>query len=119
MSNKIRFAAIERFRVMHPGVSGIFVENRANGAAAIDMLAKKVAGINKVNPVKSKYDRAYAASDELNATNWYLPHPQAAPWVNEFLFELSSFPRGKFDDAMSDAILFKLVVNFTSTSAAP
>ena len=62
------------------------------------MLAQKVAGINRVNPVKSKYDRAYAASDELNAGNWYLPHPQVAPWVNEFLFELSSFPRGKFDD---------------------
>jgi phage terminase large subunit-like protein len=40
----------------------------------------------------------YAASDELNAGNWYLPHPQLAPWVNEFLFELSSFPLGKFDD---------------------
>jgi predicted phage terminase large subunit-like protein len=91
-------AAIERFRAMHPGVSGILVENRADGAAAIDMLAQKIPGINRVDPVKSKYDRAYAASDELNAGNWYLPHPQAAPWVNESLFELSSFPRGKFDD---------------------
>jgi hypothetical protein len=43
-------------------------------------------------------DRAYAASDELNAANWFLPHPQIASWTNEFLFELSSFPRGKFDD---------------------
>jgi len=41
--------------------------------------------VNRVDPVKSKYDRAYAASDELNAGNWYLPHPQVAPWVNEFL----------------------------------
>ena len=24
--------------------------------------------------------------------------PQVAPWVDEFLFEFSSFPRGKFDD---------------------
>jgi predicted phage terminase large subunit-like protein len=51
-----------------------------------------------VSSTKSKYDRAYAASDELNAGNWYLPHPQLASWVDEFLFELSGFPRGKFDD---------------------
>jgi len=38
------------------------------------------------------------ASDELNAGNWFLRHPQVASWVNEFLFELSSFPRGKHDD---------------------
>jgi phage terminase large subunit-like protein len=25
-------------------------------------------------------------------------HPQVAPWVDEFLFELSAFPRGKHDD---------------------
>jgi phage terminase large subunit-like protein len=48
--------------------------------------------------VKSRWDRANAASDELDAGNWYLPHPQVAPWVNEFLFELSSLPRRKFDD---------------------
>jgi hypothetical protein len=27
-----------------------------------------------------------------------LPHPQVAPWVDEFLFEASAFPCGKFDD---------------------
>ena len=74
------------------------MENRANGAAAINMLAQKISGINRIDPVKSKYDRAYAGSDKLNAGNWYLPQPQVALWVNEFLFELSSFPRGKFDD---------------------
>ena len=45
-----------RFRAMHPGVSGIFVENRANGAAAIGMVKQRIPGINRVNPVKSKYD---------------------------------------------------------------
>jgi predicted phage terminase large subunit-like protein len=91
-------AAIEHFRAMHPDVSGIFVENRANGAAAIATLTQRVTGINAVDATKSKYDRAYAASDELNAGNWYLPHPQIASWVNDFLFEASSFPRSKHDD---------------------
>ena len=49
---------------------------------------------------KSKYGRAFASSDELNAGNWHLPDPQIAPWVNEFLFEASAFPRGKHDDRL-------------------
>jgi hypothetical protein len=59
--------------------------------AAIDMLAQRISGINRVNP--AKYDRAFAASGELNTVNCHLPHLQVASWVNEFLFELSSFPR--------------------------
>ena len=39
-----------------------------------------------------------SSSDELAAGNWYLPHPQLAPWVEAFLFEPSAFPRGKYDD---------------------
>jgi predicted phage terminase large subunit-like protein len=91
-------AVMEQFRAQHRDVSGIFVENRANGAAAINTLSQKIPGISKVDPSRSKADRAYAASDELNAGNWYLPHPQLAPWVDAFLFELGAFPRGKHDD---------------------
>jgi predicted phage terminase large subunit-like protein len=91
-------AAIERFRAMHPGCSGSLIERAANGAAAIATLQQRIPGINAVDATRSKWDRAYATSDELNAGNWYLPHPQVAPWVNDFLFEASSFPRGKHDD---------------------
>ena len=74
-------------------------------AAALAMLSGvlvggmrcRIPGIDKVSPSKSKYDRAFAASDELNSGCWYLPHPQIAPWVDQFLFELSAFPRGKHD----------------------
>jgi predicted phage terminase large subunit-like protein len=90
--------AIEGFKARHPGCSEIFIERAANGAAVINTLQQRVAGVNAVDATKSKWDRAYAASDELNAGNWYLPHPQISPWVNEFLFELSSFPRGKHYD---------------------
>ena len=34
----------------------------------------------------------------MNAGNWYLPHPKVASWTNEFLFEVSAFPRSKNDD---------------------
>ena len=32
------------------------------------------------------------------AANFYLPHPQLAPWVEAFLCELSAFPRVMHDD---------------------
>jgi predicted phage terminase large subunit-like protein len=79
-------------------VSGVYIEQAANGAATIQTLQQRIAGIVAVSQTKSKWDRAFAASDELYAGNWYLPHPQVAPWVDEFLFEVSSFPRGKHDD---------------------
>ena len=78
--------------------SGTYIERTANGAAAIDALERRMTGVIGVVPVGSKESRAYAASDELNAGNWFLPHPQNAPWVNDFLYEASSFPRSKHDD---------------------
>ena len=90
--------AIKAFREPHPGASGIYTENRANPAAAVNTLSQQVPGTNQVSPSKSKYDPKFASSDELNAGNFYLPHPQLAPWVEAFLCELSAFPRGKHDD---------------------
>jgi len=55
-------------------------------------LQQRIPGINAVDATKSKYDRAYAASHELNSGSWYLPHPQVASWMNELLLEVSSFP---------------------------
>jgi len=37
-------AAIEGIRAMHPGVSGIFVENRANGASVVFVVTNKKHG---------------------------------------------------------------------------
>jgi predicted phage terminase large subunit-like protein len=54
--------------------------------------------VNAVTATKSKWDRAMAASDSLNAGDWYLPHPSLAAWVGEFLLECSGFPTHKHDD---------------------
>jgi phage terminase large subunit-like protein len=70
--------AVENFRRKYPSCSGTFIENTANGAASIDLLGQRLPGINKVNATKSKYDRAMSASDELNANNWFVPHPSLA-----------------------------------------
>jgi len=77
---------------------GVYIENAANAQAAISTLENQMPGLNTVTPQGDKYSRAMAASSELAAGNWYLPHPQIASWTDEFLLELSSFPRGRNDD---------------------
>lgn len=44
--------AIQSFKAKYPGNSGIYIENRANGAAAINTLSQQVPGINKLSPSK-------------------------------------------------------------------
>ena len=93
-------AKIQDFRQRYPGASGIFIENRANGAAAINTLSQQVPGINKVSPSKSKYDRAFASSDELNAGNWYLPHRN---WRRGWMHSYSSIAAARRSESSPSA----------------
>jgi predicted phage terminase large subunit-like protein len=72
------------------------------------MLAHEIPGLLPVNPSGGKIARAQAISPLVEAGNVYLPHPQWAPWVNDFIEECAAFPNGAHDgqlDAMTQAIL--------------
>ena len=61
-----------------------------------------------VNPAGGKVARAQAVSPLVEAGNVYLPHPECAPWVNDFIEECVQFPNGAHDDqvdAMTQALL--------------
>jgi hypothetical protein len=67
-----------------------------------------IPGIIPVNPSGGKIARAQAISPLVEAGNVYLPHPDYAPWVNDFIEECVQFPNGAHDDqvdAMTQAIL--------------
>lgn len=86
------------------------VEDAANGAAAIDVLRKQVAGIKPIKPRSSKEVRARAVTPEIESGNVYLPHP-ADPghgWVNELISEMRAFPSGRHDDQV-DALSMGLL----------
>jgi len=74
------------------------IEEKANGAAIIDSLKKKLVGITPFNPDKhgSKEARAHAVSGQIEAGNVLLP--EGAPWVHDYIEEWSAFPNGKNDD---------------------
>jgi predicted phage terminase large subunit-like protein len=82
----------------HPATDVKLVEKKANGAALIDTLKGKVAGIIAVEPHGSKEARAESVSPQIESGNVYLPHPDVCPWVNDYLHEWKVFPNGMNDD---------------------
>jgi len=91
-----------------PGTMAILIEDKANGSAVIQMLSHEIPRILPVNPGGGKVARAQAISPLILAGNVYLPHPDYAPWVNDFIEECVQFPNGAHDDqvdAMTQALL--------------
>lgn len=76
------------------------IEDAANGAAAIDVLRKEVAGIKPVKARTAKEIRARAITPEIESGNVYLPLPSdpGNEWVSDLLSELREFPSGRNDD---------------------
>ena len=76
------------------------IEERANGAAIIDVLKEKIAGLKPINPTISKEARARAVTPECESGNVFLPHPSdpGNEWLADFLSELRNFPHDASDD---------------------
>lgn len=82
----------------YPHTRSKLVEKKANGAALINMLRKKVSGIDPIEPDGSKENRAEAVAPLVKAGNVYIPDPKLFSWVTDFLDEHSEFPKSKFND---------------------
>lgn len=88
------------------------VEDKANGPAILSVLRDKLAGLVAVEPFGSKEARAHAVEPVFAAGNVILPHETearypdgrvGAPWVPEFVHELTTFPAGAHDDQVDAA----------------
>jgi len=100
--------AVRELTQKWPGTIAKLIEDKANGRAVVQMLAREIPGLLPVNPQGGKIARAAAVSPLIEAGNVYLPHPLFAPWVNDFIEECVAFPNGAHDDqvdAMTQALL--------------
>jgi predicted phage terminase large subunit-like protein len=100
--------AVRQLSAKWPNTTAKLIEDKANGSAVIQMVAREIRGILPVNPEGGKIARAAAISPLIEAGNVYLPHPQYAPWVKDFIEECAAFPNGAHDDqvdAMTQAII--------------
>lgn len=107
--------AIATVIAMHPDYSEIIIEEKANGAAIIDVLKSKFYGVIAINPTESKEARLEACSPLIEAGNVFLPsNPACYDWVEDFIKEVTAFPKGKNDDQV-DAMtqyLGRFIVGF-------
>jgi predicted phage terminase large subunit-like protein len=100
--------AVRELTERFPGTLAKLIEDKANGSAVIQMLAKDIPGLLPVTPQGGKIARAQAVSPLIEAGNVYLPHPLYASWVNDLIEECAAFPNGAHDDqvdAMTQALL--------------
>lgn len=81
-----------------PGAYAKYVEKKANGAAMIASLGRKIPGIVPLPAETDKITRARPASVSAEAGDLYLPHPLLYTWVDPFIDEHKKFPKGKQND---------------------
>lgn len=84
--------------IKHPDTSHKLVEKKANGAAAIKTLQRKISGIVPREPDGDKIARLAAVSYLIESGNVYIPHPALFPWVEEYLAEMTAFPKSSYKD---------------------
>jgi predicted phage terminase large subunit-like protein len=82
----------------HKDITCILIEDKANGSALISVLRKEISGVIAVNPEGGKVSRVNAVAPHVEAGNVWLPRKTIAPWIDEFVDECASFPKGKHDD---------------------
>ena len=100
-------ASILQMRKRYPTCTKILIEDKANGPAIIEVLAKKFPFVEPVTPQGGKIARAEAVTPLWSNSQVYIPHPDTKPWVRTFEKELLAFPRAKNDDqvdAMTQAL---------------
>jgi predicted phage terminase large subunit-like protein len=80
-------------------VNAVYVEDKANGSAVMQLLKRKVSRLIPIEPQGSKVSRCYAVSPQIQAGNVYVPHEDVAKFpVGKFIQEWSNFPLGANDD---------------------
>jgi predicted phage terminase large subunit-like protein len=98
--------ALEALIKKWPSARAKWIEKKANGAAIISTLKKKIPGLIPVNPTGSKEARLQAVSPLWEAGNVHLP--KKAKWIGTYVTEVTTFPNAKNDDqvdATSQALL--------------
>jgi predicted phage terminase large subunit-like protein len=80
----------------------VLVEDAASGQSLIQMLMKETRlPILPVKPLGDKQARAHAVSPLVESGRVFIP--DQAPWREQFLDELTSFPSAPFDDCVDAA----------------
>ena len=92
---ELRRAVIEQERLFRP--ASIVIEDRASGTQLIqDLIGDGLSHVARFSPDGDKIMRLHAQSAVIE--NGFVFVPEEAPWLADYLSELTTFPAGRHDD---------------------
>jgi len=87
------------------GATEILIEDKASGTQLIqELIAEGCHGVTRYQPDCEKIMRMHAQTAMIE--NGFVYIPQNAPWLAEYLHEMTVFPNGKHDDQVDSTAQF-------------
>jgi hypothetical protein len=75
----------------------VLIEDKASGTQLIqELIAEGLYAVTRYQPQSDKVKRMHAQTAMIE--NGFVHLPEAAPWLAQYLHELTSFPKGRHDD---------------------
>jgi predicted phage terminase large subunit-like protein len=92
---ELKRAVRERAEAFTPKI--ILIEDNASGTQLIqELIGEGMQAIKRYDPTMDKVMRMHSVTSTI--ANGFVHIPEKASWLPEYLHELTTFPRGKFDD---------------------
>jgi predicted phage terminase large subunit-like protein len=87
------------------GANEVLIEDKASGTQLIqELITDGCHGVTRYEPKCDKIMRLHAQTAMID--NGFVYIPETAPWLAEYLHEMSVFPRGKHDDQVDSTAQF-------------
>src|SRR5438270_9782784 len=87
------------------GATVVLIEDKASGTQLIqELIADGCYGVTRYQPTTDKIMRLHAQTAMIE--NGFVHIPEAAPWLAEYLHEMTVFPNGKHDDQVDSTAQF-------------
>ena len=87
------------------GATVVLIEDKASGTQLIqELITDGCHGVTRYQPTGDKTMRLHAQT--ANIENGFVHIPENAPWLAEYLHELTVFPKGKHDDQADSTAQF-------------
>jgi predicted phage terminase large subunit-like protein len=83
----------------------VLIEDKASGTQLIqELIEEGCHGVTRYQPTIDKIMRLHAQTGMIDSGFVYIP--EAAPWLAEYLHEMTVFPKGKHDDQVDSTAQF-------------
>ena len=87
------------------GANEVLIEDKASGTQLIqELIADGCHGVTRYEPKCDKIMRLHAQTGVIE--NGFVYIPETAPWLAEYLHEMTVFPKGKHDDQVDSTAQF-------------